>query len=81
AVDTAEGTEAKPRRRTRKAAEPAPAAAEIPAQADQEPEAAKPRRTRKATTAATAASEDAAEAKPRARRTRKATAAAEPTEG
>ncbi|MFF8398080.1 DEAD/DEAH box helicase [Streptomyces sp. NPDC016172] len=78
AVDTAEGTEAKPRRRTRKAVEPT----EIPAQADQEPEAAKPRRTRKATTAATAvASEDAAEAKPRARRTRKATATAEPTEG
>ncbi|MFJ4560341.1 DEAD/DEAH box helicase [Streptomyces massasporeus] len=82
AVDTAEGTEAKPRRRTRKAAEPT----EIPAQADQEPEAAaKPRRTRKATTAATAAtaaaSEDAAEAKPRARRTRKAAATAEPTEG
>ncbi|MFD9986106.1 DEAD/DEAH box helicase [Streptomyces massasporeus] len=78
AVDTAEGTEAKPRRRTRKAAEPT----EIPAQADQEPEAAaKPRRTRKATTAATAAtaavSEDAAEAKPRARRTRKAAATAE----
>ena len=83
AVDTAEGTEAKPRRRTRKAAEPT----EIPAQADQEPEAAatKPRRTRKATTAATAAtaaaSEDAAEAKPRARRTRKAAATAESTEG
>ncbi|MEU0173302.1 DEAD/DEAH box helicase [Streptomyces massasporeus] len=86
AADTAEGTEAKPRRRTRKAAEAAPAVAEIPAQADQEPEAAaKPRRTRKATTAATAAtaavSEDAAEAKPRARRTRKAAATAEPTEG
>ncbi|MFE1948251.1 DEAD/DEAH box helicase [Streptomyces massasporeus] len=83
AVDTVEGTEAKPRRRTRKAAEAAPAVAEIPAQADQEPEAAaKPRRTRKATTAATAAvSEDAAEAKPRARRTRKAAATAEPTEG
>ncbi|MEU4465084.1 DEAD/DEAH box helicase [Streptomyces sp. NPDC024017] len=78
AVDTAEGTEAKPQRRTRKAVEPT----EIPAQADQEPEAAKPRRTRKATTSATAvASEDAAEAKPRARRTRKATATAEPTEG
>ncbi|MFJ2928696.1 DEAD/DEAH box helicase [Streptomyces massasporeus] len=86
AVDTAEGTEAKPRRRTRKTAEAAPAVAEIPAQADQEPEAAaKPRRTRKATTAATAAtaavSEDAAEAKPRARRTRKTAATAEPTEG
>ncbi|MEU3487841.1 DEAD/DEAH box helicase [Streptomyces massasporeus] len=83
AVDTVEGTEAKPRRRTRKAAEAAPAVAEIPAQADQEPEAAaKPRRTRKATTAATAAvSEDAAEAKPKARRTRKAAATAEPTEG
>ncbi|MFD5744928.1 DEAD/DEAH box helicase [Streptomyces massasporeus] len=82
AVDTAEGTEAKPRRRTRKAVDPT----EIPAQADQESEAAaKPRRTRKATTAATAAtaaaSEDAAEAKPRARRTRKAAATAEPTEG
>ncbi|MFJ1963303.1 DEAD/DEAH box helicase [Streptomyces massasporeus] len=86
AVDTVEGTEAKPRRRTRKSAEATPAVAEIPAQADQEPEAAaKPRRTRKATTAATAAtaavSEDAAEAKPRARRTRKAAATAEPTEG
>ncbi|MFJ4815782.1 DEAD/DEAH box helicase [Streptomyces sp. NPDC088801] len=79
AVDTAEGTEAKPRRRTRKATEPVAAVAEIPAQADQEPEAAKPRRTRKATTATT--SEDVAEAKPKARRTRKATAAAEPTEG
>ncbi|MFF8869266.1 DEAD/DEAH box helicase [Streptomyces massasporeus] len=86
AVDAAEGTEAKPRRRARKAAEAASAVAEIPAQADQEPEAAaKPRRTRRATTAATAvtatASEDAAEAKPRARRTRKAAATAEPTEG
>ncbi|MFF7733002.1 DEAD/DEAH box helicase [Streptomyces sp. NPDC007984] len=88
AVDTAEGTEAKPRRRTRKAAEAAPAVAEIPAQADQEPEAAaKPRRTRKAAAKAeasadtAAASEDAAEAKPRARRTRKATATAEPTDG
>ncbi|MER7896104.1 DEAD/DEAH box helicase [Streptomyces sp. NPDC096046] len=82
AVDTAEGTEAAtPRRRTRKTAETAPAVAEIPAQADQEPEtAAKPRRARKATAAAPV-SEDTAEAKPRARRTRKATAAAEPTEG
>ncbi|MGW1921991.1 DEAD/DEAH box helicase [Streptomyces massasporeus] len=82
AVDTVEGTEAKPRRRTRKAAEPT----EIPAQADQEPEAAvKTRRTRKAATAATAAtvaaSDGAAEAKPRARRTRKTAATAEPTEG
>ncbi|MEV5337683.1 DEAD/DEAH box helicase [Streptomyces sp. NPDC052676] len=63
AVDTAEGTEAKPKtRRTRKAAEPA-----VTTDA---PEAeAKPKRTRK--TAASAAAEGT-EAKPRTRRTRKA---------
>ncbi|MFF7719492.1 DEAD/DEAH box helicase [Streptomyces luteogriseus] len=72
AVDTAEGTEAKPRRRTRKAAEAAPAVAEIPAQADQEPETAKPRRTRKTAAAPDA---EAVEAKPR--RTRKSAAPAE----
>ncbi|MGW3445978.1 DEAD/DEAH box helicase [Streptomyces sp. NPDC001076] len=78
AVDTAEGTEAKPRR-IRKATAPA-ATAEIPAQATEEPEA-KPRRrtTRKAAeTVGSAGSVEAAdaEAKPKARRTRKATAAA-----
>ncbi|WP_432098143.1 DEAD/DEAH box helicase [Streptomyces sp. WAC 04229] len=57
-ADTAEGTEAKPRRRTRKAtqaAEPAEAAAGIPAQAVEAPDEAKPkaRRTRKAAAAAT----------------------------
>ncbi|MFG3317746.1 DEAD/DEAH box helicase [Streptomyces sp. NPDC048171] len=57
-TDTAEGTEAKPRRRTRKAtqaAEPAEAAAGIPAQAVEAPDEAKPkaRRTRKAAAAAT----------------------------
>ncbi|MFE9647912.1 DEAD/DEAH box helicase [Streptomyces sp. NPDC006365] len=75
AVDTAEATEAKPRRRTRKAAE-----ADIPAQAaepvtDEAP--AKPRRTRKA--AATPADAEAPEATPR-RRTRKKAAATEATE-
>ncbi|MFG2023960.1 DEAD/DEAH box helicase [Streptomyces sp. NPDC048825] len=75
AVDTAEATEAKPRRRTRKAAE-----ADIPAQAaepvtDEAP--AKPRRTRKA--AAAPADAEAPEATPR-RRTRKKAAATEATE-
>ncbi|KUM70668.1 DEAD/DEAH box helicase [Streptomyces curacoi] len=69
AVDTAEGTEAKPRR-TRKAAATVT-----------EPEAAeaKPRRTRKATAAAEASADtaEATEAKPKTRRTRKATATAE----
>ncbi|MFE6624277.1 DEAD/DEAH box helicase [Streptomyces sp. NPDC057740] len=94
AVDTAEATEAKPRtRRTRKTAAPAeaaaPAAADIPAQTAQEPEAtevteateAKPkaRRTRKATVAAEAAVDtaEATEAKPKTRRTRKVAAPAE----
>ncbi|WP_314410959.1 DEAD/DEAH box helicase [Streptomyces kroppenstedtii] len=94
AVDTAEATGTKPRRRTRKAAV---AEADIPAQAteavaDIAEAPVKPRRTRKtaAKTAAKATAPDAvaesaeaapvAEAKPR-RRTRKAAAAAEPTEG
>ncbi|MFI1411328.1 DEAD/DEAH box helicase [Streptomyces sp. NPDC020707] len=94
AVDTAEATGTKPRRRTRKAAV---AEADIPAQAteavaDTAEAPVKPRRTRKtaAKTAAKATAPDAvaesaeaapvAEAKPR-RRTRKAAAAAEPTEG
>ncbi|MFB7091402.1 DEAD/DEAH box helicase, partial [Streptomyces sp. NPDC056296] len=84
AVDTAEGTETKPRRRTRKAADPVTAtdtAADIPAQTAQEPEAAeaKPRRTRKAAAATAEAAVDTAEAaetKPR-RRTRKAAEATE----
>lgn len=86
-VDPAEGAaETKPKaRRTRKTTASAPAA-DIPAQATQEPTAteapAPRRRTRK--TAATAevveAVDGTAEAKPRVRRTRKATAAAEPAE-
>ncbi|MDQ0774672.1 superfamily II DNA/RNA helicase [Streptomyces aurantiacus] len=55
-LDTAEATEAKPRRRTRKAAGTAEVAevaeAGIPAQATEEPEAKPRRRTRKATEAA-----------------------------
>ncbi|MDO0911959.1 DEAD/DEAH box helicase [Streptomyces sp. DT2A-34] len=84
AVDTAEATEAKPKaRRTRKTAASATLAADIPAQATQEPTAteapAPRRRTRKA--AATVEAADAtAEAKPKVRRTRKATAATEPAE-
>ncbi|MFF5250579.1 ATP-dependent helicase, partial [Streptomyces leeuwenhoekii] len=88
ATDT---TEAKPRRRTRKAVaadagESEAVTAGIPAQATQEPEAAPRRRTRKAVAAdAGESSGEAAEAKPKARRTRKATAAAaqpaESTEG
>ncbi|KUL23903.1 DEAD/DEAH box helicase [Streptomyces regalis] len=84
AVDTAEATEAKPKaRRTRKTAATATSAADIPAQATQEPTAteapAPRRRTRKA--AATVEAADAtAEAKPKVRRTRKATAATEPAE-
>ncbi|MGW4085540.1 DEAD/DEAH box helicase [Streptomyces sp. NPDC004822] len=75
AVDTAEGAEAKPKtRRTRKTAATADAA-DIPAQATQEP-AAPRRRTRKAA-AAEETVETAAEAKPKVRRARKATAAAE----
>ncbi|MYR44684.1 hypothetical protein, partial [Streptomyces sp. SID5910] len=49
------------------------AAAEIPAQASQEPEAAPRRRTRKAAVAE--APVEGAEVKPKARRTRKAVAA------
>jgi len=64
AVDTAEATEAKPRRRTRKTAEAAPEVTE-----DEAP--AKPRRTRKTAEAAAAGTADGAEATPR-RRTRKA---------
>ncbi|WP_420710717.1 DEAD/DEAH box helicase [Streptomyces sp. CCM_MD2014] len=78
AADTAEGTEAKPKaRRTRKTAAAAETAAEIPAQASQEPEAAPRRRTRKAAAAVAAPAEagDTAEAKPKARRTRKAATA------
>ncbi|MEV7223436.1 DEAD/DEAH box helicase [Streptomyces sp. NPDC093681] len=79
AADTAEGAEAKPKaRRTRKTAAATEAAAEIPAQASQEPEAAPRRRTRKAAAAVEAPAEaaDTAEAKPKARRTRKAATAA-----
>ncbi|MEV5474861.1 DEAD/DEAH box helicase [Streptomyces sp. NPDC052207] len=67
AVDTAEATEAKPRRRTRKTAEAAPEVTE-----DEAP--AKPRRTRKTAEAAAAGTADGAEATPR-RRTRKAATA------
>ncbi|WP_225994468.1 DEAD/DEAH box helicase [Streptomyces sp. SS1-1] len=75
AVDTAEGAEAKPKtRRTRKTAATAEAA-DIPAQATQEP-AAPRRRTRKAAAAEETVA-TAAEAKPKVRRARKATAAAE----
>ncbi|OIJ93209.1 DEAD/DEAH box helicase [Streptomyces colonosanans] len=74
-ADTAEAAEAKPRRRTRKAAETAPAAAED-AVATVEVVETKPRRTRKTAAAAEAEATTEAEtpAKPR-RRTRKATAA------
>ncbi|KUM77797.1 DEAD/DEAH box helicase [Streptomyces griseorubiginosus] len=83
AVDTVEATATAPRRRTRKAAEPA-VAAEIPVQTVQEPEvaeAAKPRRTRKtaATKAAEAAADTAEGTATKPRRTRK-TAAAAPAE-
>ncbi|MGW7566533.1 DEAD/DEAH box helicase [Streptomyces tendae] len=84
AADTVEGAEAKPKaRRTRKTAAAPEAAAEIPAQASQEPEAAPRRRTRKAAAATTVeATADPAEAKPKARRTRKTAAAAtQPAEG
>ena len=82
AVDTAEAAEAKPKvRRTRKAA--AAPAADIPAQATQEPAAAEApaprRRTRKAA-ATVEAADGTAEVKPKVRRTRKATAATEPAE-
>ncbi|MGC0411955.1 superfamily II DNA/RNA helicase [Streptomyces sp. SAI-195] len=74
--DTEATAETKPRR-TRKTAATTEAAAEIPAQASQEPEAAPRRRTRKAAAAveAPAAAADTAEAKPKARRTRKTAAA------
>ncbi|MFB8772287.1 DEAD/DEAH box helicase [Streptomyces broussonetiae] len=83
AVDTAEGTETKPRRTRKKATAPAETTTEAT-----EETAPKPRRTRKTAAAKTAeaAAEipaqavpepDAAEAKPR-RRTRKAVAAEEP---
>ncbi|WP_328430427.1 DEAD/DEAH box helicase [Streptomyces sp. NBC_00443] len=86
AVDTAEAAEAKPKvRRTRKTA----AAAEIPAQATQEPtataepkatEAPAPRRRTGKAAATAEAADGAAEAKPKVRRARKATAATEPAE-
>ncbi|MFE0805822.1 DEAD/DEAH box helicase, partial [Streptomyces sp. NPDC058834] len=69
AVDTAEATETKPRRRTRKAAEATETAAQTPEAAE-----AKPRRTRKTAAAKAEAAVDTAEGtetKPR-RRTRKA---------
>ncbi|MEU9153784.1 hypothetical protein AB0D59_25310, partial [Streptomyces sp. NPDC048417] len=74
AVETAEGTEVKPRR-TRKTA--AAVTAEIPAQASGEPEVKPGRRTtRKAAEPAATVDATDAEAKPKARRTRKAAAAA-----
>ncbi|MFI8846585.1 DEAD/DEAH box helicase, partial [Streptomyces sp. NPDC053780] len=81
AADTAEGTEAKPRRRTRKAATAEPVEATGATQAPETTEA-KPRRTRKTAAAKAEAAADTAEgteAKPR-RRTRKATQAADPAE-
>ncbi|RSN54897.1 DEAD/DEAH box helicase [Streptomyces sp. WAC 04229] len=81
AADTAEGTETKPRRRTRKAATAEPVEAAGATQAPETTEA-KPRRTRKTAAAkaeAVADSAEGTEAKPR-RRTRKATQAAEPAE-
>ncbi|MER7774076.1 DEAD/DEAH box helicase [Streptomyces sp. NPDC096191] len=80
-ADTAEGTETKPRRRTRKAATAEPVEATEATQATETAEA-KPRRTRKTAAAKAEAVADTAEgteAKPR-RRTRKATQAAEPAE-
>ncbi|MES5816845.1 DEAD/DEAH box helicase [Streptomyces sp. RG80] len=80
AVDTAEATEAKPRtRRTRKVAEAPEAAvavavADIPAQAAEEPVAAKPRRTRKTAAAAETAVDTAEGTEAKPRRTRKAAA-------
>ncbi|MET7700819.1 DEAD/DEAH box helicase [Streptomyces sp. NPDC005485] len=81
AVDTAEATATKPRRRTRKAAEAAVDTAEatIPAQTAEEPEVKPRRRTRKAAEAVVDTVEVAAEVKPR-RRTRKAVAAPDPAE-
>ncbi|WP_190013066.1 DEAD/DEAH box helicase [Streptomyces lucensis] len=80
AVDSAEGTEAKPRRRTRKttavaeAAEPAPTTVEVTEEAAP---AAKPRRTRKTAAAAEAAVDTAEGTEAKPRRTRKTAAAAE----
>ncbi|MFD4530437.1 DEAD/DEAH box helicase [Streptomyces sp. NPDC058470] len=73
AVDTAEGVEAKPRRRTRKAAA-ATVEAGIPAQTAEEPEApaAPRRRTRKVAEAAVDTAEGVTEAPAKPRRTRKA---------
>ncbi|MFJ4684560.1 DEAD/DEAH box helicase [Streptomyces sp. NPDC088789] len=82
AVDTAEGTEAKPKRAPRKKA-----AAAIPAQATGDEPEVKPRRTRKTAAVATAEGATETEAKPKVRRTRKtaataaATAESTPTEG
>ncbi|MDQ0406185.1 DEAD/DEAH box helicase [Streptomyces sp. NPDC000349] len=76
-ADTVEGTETKPRRRTRKAATAEPVEATEATQAPETAEA-KPRRTRKTAAAKAEAVADTAEgteAKPR-RRTRKATQAA-----
>ncbi|MFF1406976.1 DEAD/DEAH box helicase, partial [Streptomyces sp. NPDC058294] len=73
--EAAPAAETKPRRRTRKTAEPA--AATEPTQATAEPVEAKPRRTRKSAVAAEASADpavDTAEAKPR--RTRKTATAA-----
>ncbi|MFF0106821.1 DEAD/DEAH box helicase [Streptomyces hirsutus] len=86
-LDTAEGTEAKPRRRTRKAtvtAEATATAVGIPAQAASEAEpaeteAVKPRRTRKAPAKAEVAVDTAEATEVKPRRTRKAaTAVQEP---
>ncbi|MFI9426124.1 DEAD/DEAH box helicase, partial [Streptomyces achromogenes] len=79
APEAAPATETKPRRRTRKTAEPAPEA-EAAVDATEAPEESKPRRrTRKAAEPATPdAPEAEAETKPR--RTRKTTAAAEAPE-
>ncbi|MDN0195591.1 DEAD/DEAH box helicase [Streptomyces sp. S.PNR 29] len=76
AVDSAEGTDAKPRR-TRKATatDEAPAAADAAEAAD-----AKPRRTRKTAAAAEAAVDTAEGTETKPRRTRKATAAAQEPE-
>ncbi|MDH6628175.1 superfamily II DNA/RNA helicase [Streptomyces sp. LBL] len=71
AVDTAEGAEAPPRRRTRKAAEPAVTAV-VP-----EGTETKPRRTRKTAAAAEAAVDTAEGTETKPRRTRKTAAAAE----
>ncbi|UFR07376.1 DEAD/DEAH box helicase [Streptomyces sp. Go40/10] len=77
AADTAEATEAKPRRRTRKAAEPATPDAPA-AEASVEAEA-KPRRTRKTAAASEAAADTAEGTEAKPRRTRKATTAAPET--